>query len=364
MNTNHTRKSNRFIPTVLAALLCSASTLALSADYPQRTASEQRSAEVGLGRSSLSLLNRKGGPGAEKMADQLLERLRGRDGAIHTSDRFKREVTEKRTSLVSDEGWFLQVYGDGSSVRYRNYGHLERVGEHGRPVDERFSQDELEVMGRNFVSDYLEGLVPLGGNEELVPFFSEFEVSGGGAAKEDAPMDPEMVHASTVVFSRTVNGLPVVGPGSKIAVIFANDGQPVGFDYDWAPYVETGERQRILPVEKIRQRGAKYSPFAADDGEVQNLHFECGYVDFGARKRDPGAVVQGGCMRHAVKKWIVDSKEHAKNPRSGHALQASLDFFPAGEKMRPDAAWEKAMRPGGDEPQGMESRTEPRGRKP
>lgn len=346
MNTHNTPKTKRLVPTLLGALLCSASALALSADFPERIASEQRSAEVGLGRGSLSLLNRQAGPGAEIMADQLLERLRGRTGAVYTSDRFKREVTEKRTSLISDEGWFLQVYGDGTKVRYRNYGYLERADENGRPLDERFSQDELETMGRNFVADYLEGLVVLGTNEELVPFFTEFEITGGGAADESASMDPERVHASTVVFSRTVDGLPVVGPGSKIAVIFANDGQPVGFDYDWARYAETGEKQRILPVGEIRQRGAKFSPFEAGDNEVQNLHFECGYVDFGARKRDPASVVQGGCMRHAVKKWIIDPDAHAKDRRSGHALTATLDFFPAGERMRPDATWERAMRHG------------------
>jgi len=41
MNTINTRKSKRFVPTLLAALMCSASTLALSADYPERIASEQ-----------------------------------------------------------------------------------------------------------------------------------------------------------------------------------------------------------------------------------------------------------------------------------------------------------------------------------
>jgi len=166
-------------------------------------------------------------------------------------------------------------------------------------------------------------------------------------------MAPEMVHASTVVFGRTVDGLPVVGPGSKVAVIFANDGQPVGFDYDWAPYAETGETQRILPVDEIRRRGAEYSPFDADDQEVQDLHFECGYVDFGARKRDPGSLLQGGCMRHGVKKWIVDPKAHAKDQGSGHTMMATLDFFPAGEKMQTDATWEQAAKPGGKEPGAM-----------
>jgi hypothetical protein len=329
----------------MGVLLCSASALTLSADFSERIASEQRSAEEGLGRDSLRLLKREAGPGAEKMVAVLLERFRGLPGGVQTSDRFKREVTEKHTSLVSDDGWFLQVDGDGTRVRYRNYGDPALADKQGLPLEERFSQKELESMGRDFVAGYLQDLVRLGRNETLMPYFTEFEITGGGPADKSEWMLPERVQTSTVVFSRTLDGLPVVGPGSKIAVIFANDGEPVGFDYDWASYRETGEVQAVLPVDEIRRRGAKFSPFETGDRDVQELHFDCGYVDFGARKRDPEALVQGGCMRHVVKKWIVDEKEHARDPRSGHALEASLDFFPAGDEMWPDATWMQAMRP-------------------
>ncbi|GGO83327.1 hypothetical protein GCM10011348_26830 [Marinobacterium nitratireducens] len=345
MSRQTTTHTKRFVRSLLSALLCSASTLALSADFAERVASEQRSAEAGLGRDGLHLLSRKAGPGAEKMAAVLLERLRALPGGVHTSDRFKREVTDKHTSLVSDDGWVLQVYGDGTRVRYRNYGDQESADKQGLPLDERFSQKELEAMGRDFVAGYLQDLVSIGPNEALIPFFTEFEITGGGPADKSERMLPERVQSSTVVFSRTVDGLPVVGPGSKVAVTFANDGDPIGFDYDWAPYAETGEVQRILPLGEIRRRGARFSPFEAGERGVHELHFECGYVDFGARKRDPAALIQGGCMRHAVKKWIVDTKEHARDARSGHALKATLDFFPAGEKMRPDATWMQAMRP-------------------
>ncbi|NEV64948.1 hypothetical protein [Thiorhodococcus minor] len=339
-STQHTTK--RVLSALLSALLLGAGPVALAANFPERIASEERSAKVGLGVEKLALLKRLPGPGAEKVSAELLDRLHGRLPGVFTSDRFQREVTEERTSLVSDEGWYMNVYGDGTSVRYRNYPYLEKTSDLARPLEERMSKEELEERGRAFIAEHLAGLVPLGPGEELVPYFTEVEVTGGGAAREDAPMDPELVHASTIVFARSVNGLPVVGGGSKIAVIFANDGEAVGFDYDWPSYAASRRAQKVLPVDKIRGRGNAYSPFKSEDPEVKVLHFECGYVDLGARKRDPAAVVQGGCMRHASRKSIMDHEAHAKDERSGHVVTARLDYLPAGERVEPDAVWEKA----------------------
>ncbi len=351
MTKKPTDKSMLLAPTLLAALLCGTAPLSLGADFPERIASERRSAEVGLGVDRLPLLKRRAGPGAEKTAALLMERLHGRQSSLYTSDRHKREVTKDKVSLVSDQGWYLNVYADGTSVRYRNYGYLERRGDKlARPLAERFNQQELEKMGRDFIAQNLDGLVKLRKNEDLMPYFSEFEVTGGGPARKRGKMDPEMVHASTVVFTRTINGLPVLGGGSKIAVIFANNGEPVGFDYDWPRYSQTRASQQILPVAQIRGRTAQYSGLQSDDAGVQELHFECGYVDLGARKRDPRALVQGGCMRHAAKRSVIDTKAHAANQGAGHVLVASLDFLPAGKKVERDAVWERALGAGNEDP--------------
>ncbi len=344
MTTKMTNTAKTIAPSLLAMLLCGVTSPTLAADFAARIASQERSAAAGLGVDTLYLLKRQAGPGAEKTVADLQARFLGRLPGVYTSDRFQREVTPERTSLVSDDGWYLNVYGDGTSVRYRNDGYLEKVASLARPVGERFSQDELEKLGRAFIAAHLDGLVKLGKNEELVPYFTQFEVTGGGAADERSSLDPEQVHASTIVFNRVINGQPVLGGGSKIAVIFANDGEPVGFDYDWASYSRTRSTQKILPLEQIRLRGNAYSAFKADDAEVRTLHFECGYVDLGARKRDPEAVVQGGCMLHASKKSVIDEKVHAEDPASGHVLDASLDFLPAGETVATDKVWALALR--------------------
>lgn len=344
MTANTLSTTKRVTPAILSMILLGAAPLALAANFPERIASEERSAKVGLGVDKLALLKRVPGPGAEKTASALLDRLHGRSPGVYTSDRFQREVTEKRTTIVSDEGWYMNVYGDGTSVRYRNYGYLEQTAKLARPVDERMGLEELEKLGRTFIAENLDGLIQLGRGEELVPYFTEHEITGGGLAEDGAPMDPERVHASTVVFTRSVNGQPVLGGGSKVAVIFANDGQAVGFDYDWPSYAASRGVQKILPVDQIRGRAKDYAAFKADDAAVKQLHFECGYVDLGARKRDPSAVVQGGCLSQAVRKPIIDPDAHARDERSGHILTASLDYLPAGERVEPDAVWAQALK--------------------
>ncbi|CAI8782378.1 conserved protein of unknown function [Methylocaldum szegediense] len=351
MKTLHDFKRKTIAPVIAAMGISLISGASYAADYPERIASEERSRRVGVGLDEVPLLSRAQGPGAEKVASQLLSRFHSLPGAVHTSDRYQKEVTKNQIALVSDEGWHLQVFADGSSVRYRNYRYLNEAGAKlARPVAERFSQEELEKLGRNFIEENLRDWVTLGDGEQLVPFFSEFEVTGGGSTKAGARMDPEMVHASTVVFTRTVGELPVVGGGSKIAVIFANDGQPVGFDFDWPRYEKTGRSQKVLSLNEIKKRGEAYSPFKVDDAAVKDLHFDCGYVDFGARKRDFNAPVQAGCLRQAAKKSIIDREAYAKDKNSGHVISASLDYFPAGATVEPDAVWESALKPGGAEP--------------
>ncbi len=351
MKTMYDFKRKTVAP-LLAAVGCSLiSGTLLAADYPERIASEERSRRVGVGLTELPLLSRAQGPGAEMVAQELVKRFHSLPSAVHTSDRYRKEVTPKQVAFISDEGWNLEVYGDGTSVRYRNYRYLdESDAKLARPVGQRFSQEELEKMGLRFIAEHLDGLVAVGDDEALMPFFSEFEVTGGGSTKPGARMEKELVHASTVVFTRTVNGLPIIGGGSKIAVIFANDGQPVGFDVDWPSYQKTGQTQKLVPVDEISKRGQKYSALQVGDPDVKELHFDCGYVDFGARKRDAKAPVQAGCLRQAERRSVIDSVVHARDKNSGHIVSASLDYLPAGENVQPDAVWERALKPEGAAP--------------
>lgn len=57
--------------------------------------------------------------------------------------------------------------------------------------------------------------------------------------------EEEKVVSSIVVFGRRVDGVDIVGPGSKIALYVANDGMVFGFDGDWPRYERTAQRQDL-----------------------------------------------------------------------------------------------------------------------
>ena len=346
MKTNISRYGKIGSAVLFAIISHAATNLATAADFDARIASEKRSASVGLGRDSVDLLQRVDGPGANAVAANLLSRFNvdtvSKASAVYTNGLFKKTVTANQTTFVGDEGWSLQVYGDGSSVRYRNFRYLDDHKSMQVPVHKRPTNQKLEKLGRAFIEDKLGDLVSLGPDEELVPYFTQYEITGGGSTKKGAAMVPEMVHASTVVFTRSIDGLPVVGGGSKVAVIFANDGQAIGFDYDWPSYKKQGNRQRVLELARIKSRDRAFSKHLFGDQDVKELHFDCGYVDFGARKRDRNAPVQAGCMRQSVKKQVVDTAMHDRDQNSGFVMAASLDYIPAGENMKADAFWAKA----------------------
>lgn len=379
---HHSKLSAAILSAVLASSLAG---IAQAADFSARIESEIRSASVGIGRDSVELLRRVQGPGAEAIAaialqrfkvdtlrneihehamQQVAEQLKGSAAAlqqagiqlpaIYTSENFEKMVRDNEVAYIGEEGWDLQVFGDGTSVRYRNYAHLDGIRDQVRTVEQRFSKEELEKMGREFIEKQLAGAINLGPGEALVPYFTQFEITGGGSIDQDAPMQAEIVHTSTMVFTRSIDGLPVIGGGSKVAVIFANDGQAIGFDFDWPQYQASQELQRVLSLSQVKERGLEYAKHAFDDPQVQELHFDCGYVDFGARKRDQDAPVQSGCMRQTLKRQIVDAAAHEQDENSGHIVTASLDFIPAGETVQDDAVWARAKVEAADIPDALQ----------
>ena len=143
-------------------------------------------------------------------------------------------------------------------------------------------------------------------------------------------MEPEQVLASTVVFTRSVGGVAVVGPGSKIAVTFANDGTPVAFDVDWAPYYTAGPVQAVLPVDRILGRSRALGSSASEE-KLDRM--ECGYLDLGGRKRSSGALLQAGCF---LQLSIRTPDEE------GHFLTGLVEAVPAGAVVLPDPSWPEA----------------------
>jgi hypothetical protein len=314
---------------------------AWTADFPQRKASAKRSAKVGLGRNKVSLLKRMRGPGHEALADRLVKQFANKNIAANTSGKAKKDIQENCTAVMGDY-WYLLTYGDGTSARYRNFKYIENNLVKGKPVSERMSEQDLERLGRKFIKENLSDYIQLGPNESLVPSFTEFQIASLSEAIEGAPVQ-EKIHASTVVFTRTVDNVNVLGPGSKVAVTFANDGNTVAFYFDWPEYDHTDESQKVLPLSEIKTRGWKLSSVNLDSTDVRIKRFDCGYFDAG-RKHDPDAYIQSGCVYHTIEHKIVDHALHNVERKSGRVIRAVVDVIPAGEQVMPDRNWSQVLK--------------------
>ena len=324
-------------------VVCTIPVPAGAADFAERKQAADLSAKQGFQREELRLLKRAPGPGRDQVLRALMGRFEGGTEGIKMEGRFTTDLHKQHLSVIGNE-WFLQVYGNGEKVRYRNHGLLDGPNNKPLPVADRLSDEKLKQLGLDFINNEVSGFVKLGSGENLVPYFTEFQIGGGGSTKEGARRDPEYVAASTVVFTRSINGVPVIGPGSKIAVTFANDGTPVGFDYDWPVYEAFGKNQRVLPLSEIRGRATKAGAFDLNSADTVLKSFECGYFDMGARRHDAGAPVQAGCIVHASQRRIVDKAAHDKDRESGHILDARVTVIPAGVQIEREDQWPEAAK--------------------
>ncbi len=318
---------------ILTALIgLHVSTVAAGRESEQRAALNRKSLQSGLGAGAVALLRRLPGPGAETVAQRLTTEFAERQrlgGAVVL------QQGEGRVDATVGTARF-RVDDDGTRIRYDNRatvdnGKYERVS-----VEKRLSHDQLVDLGLKFIAGPISPYVKLGRGDEIVPLKSEYEVEGG--VDQHGKRDEDKVVAATIVFGRTVNGIHVVGSGSKISVTFGNDTSILGFRVDWPQYASTAQHQQVLSTHEIWERVSALSSmhFGADDVKVER--FECGYFDNGARAdRDKNAFVQAACSVH-----YVGRKNVQHEGRTESLVTAIADQIPVGVVVEPDAAWPHA----------------------
>jgi hypothetical protein len=262
--------------TLITGLLAAASSQLSATILPYRQALNRNSRAAGIGRTELLLLQRQPGRGAKLVAGELLSHYRESNFAITTSGQYTMNETAKRIRYVGASGWYLQVYGDGSAIRYRNYPYLDSAANVPLPLSQRIPDEKLEALARSFIATELWRYVQLSKSDGLQAFSTIFEINGSQPNIPGAPVHEEIV-ATAVNFIRTVDGVPVVGRGSKVSVIFANDGTPIGFDLDWPTYSQTGELQSILSPARISERASKVMAVDPFGPATTIRRFECGY---------------------------------------------------------------------------------------
>jgi len=326
-----------FRTTILSAALLVAGA-AGATDFPIRASLALTAHTQGVGRADLPLLRVNAGVGADRRADAIMRRFQHSGEAVTTFGDAKVQTEKLKTIATWADGRRLVSFGDGSKVSFRNPQEMEASA----PAALRLSNERLEAIGRKFIQEQLSDFIKLGPGEKLEPFSTRVEVGGGNdVSSTERPL--EQVLANAIVFTRTVDGVPVIGGGSKVALMVTNDGQVAGFDFDWADYQPTGKRVKMLGAAQIKERVQSMVSVKLDSPQVSVKRYECGLFDPGLRRRDQGAAVQGACVIQAVEKRIADPVAHLRNPADGHVTSAVVEVIPAGETVEADSHWPQAM---------------------
>ncbi len=258
----------------------------------------------------------------------------------------QREMDAQRSRLQGN-GWHLDVFGDGTLAEFADDRQHERAHAQGVDAAQAMSQQALETAGRAYIARSLASVITLGPGEALVAEATYSRVDGGSDAA--GHVDAPKTTANRIVFTRELDGVPVVGNGSKVILTFLNDGSLESFRYDWPRYVATGRTQAPLAASTLLQRvqrvvGARVGAVSAQSIDLASAasgspldlgagialqRFECGYYDAGLLSRDASAPVQAGCAYHAL---------HT----IGGELPTTAGYsgaVPAAQKPMPDARW-------------------------
>jgi hypothetical protein len=327
---------------VLTASVMFAGGTARAEEFPQSKTIQEFSATQGFKETSLAVLDRAGRQDQKQVSESLIEKLRF--GSAYQSSRLGTKLH------IAGEGWTLDVTADGSGAEYQDRAVEARAHDLGKPVSQKKSPGELEQRGRAFIADKLAAQIVLGAHEELIALRADYRTEGGQdlASGEIS----EAVVANRIVFGRKINGVPVVGNGSKVILTFINDGSLESFRYDWPKYREASP-QNLISAGEILSRvqwvvGARDGVAAAmrgvtvpsSEGEAypvvltpntQLQKLECGYYDsgsFGLRKLSS---VQPACFYHAV-------SQDANGIRQGYA-----GAVPAGTQFQADTDWTESQ---------------------
>lgn len=262
-------------------------------DLPYRKAVSTESKAGGLREREVQLLLRVPGPGRELVLEQLLARFPSRESRSRGGQQQVRLRYEADRAMARGDGWFLEVRANGEWIRYRNSGYI--TGPRNFPVsmDVRPPAAVLETMARRWIEDDLSPFVKLQPGEELKGWSASYlvgvEATLGGQVRHS-------VYASQITLIRVIDGVPVVGPGSKVSVLVANDATLVGFDVDWPELWPSGQSTLTADIDTIRAWAEQRLEAEAGAQRVQERVFECGYYDPGAWLVDPMAPVAPACI--------------------------------------------------------------------
>ncbi len=310
-----------------------------SADFPQASAAAQISLKQGFTKTALPVLIRSGSVSAEAAHSALVKQA--------CAQPCQSAVSKDSSGIIRDVGpnWLVEISKDGSAGRFEDRAVLGRSHLQTKAIEQRMSQDALQRAGLAIIQSRLGSIIQLGSNEQLVPITATYRMEGGQNVSTGEKS--EGVAANRVVFGRVIDGVPVVGGGSRISITFANDGSLESFRYDWPSYKATVSQNVVdkseifnrleavlgartdastaKPLISMPSPTASYPLALTSDMKLQKL--ECGYYDSGLQARDSAASVQTGCAYHVV-------LQGPNGMRRGFA-----GAIPTGLALQSDAKW-------------------------
>lgn len=330
---------------IAASVVCGSMFLALpvhATDFATADANAVRSLTQGVGVAALPILSRQAGS-VEATISTLTQSLCKSNCAsvnrANLSDRIR----------VTGATWHLDVFGDGTMAEYADDSVRTRAQAAAVADGSSMSQASLEAAGRAYVANVLAGTIVLGSGETLEADLTSARRHGG--SDRAGNVAPVVNTGNRVVFRRRINGIPILGAGSKIAITFLNDGSVESFRYDWPTYAQTGQTQSTALAGDVLQRvqqvvgvrsgslstavvAVPASPTSSTridlGGNIQLERLACGYYDAGLLNRSAVAPVQAGCYYHAV--HVVS--------QSGATLTAAFaGAVPGAVQALPDDSW-------------------------
>lgn len=254
-------------------------------DFAARIQLREQSAVNGVGKRTSQLLRRTKSGHKDLAISRTLNALE-QGGVLSDSKVDRTEKGYLKTTYIGGN-WHVSIYGDGEKIKFRK-GRMSAAAKEGDEerairmlIDDRKTNEELEVLGRRVIERVISKVVSFSKSDVIVPSHTLHLVEG--SKSKNGSSTKELVSGSTIVFSRRINDINVVGSGSKIAVMFDNSGNLEGFDVQWSSFEPLSSK--IDNVSGDMQRERINALLSKHKGEVKIDSVECGYVDFGFMRR-------------------------------------------------------------------------------
>jgi hypothetical protein len=230
----------------------------------------------------------------------------------------------------------MQVADAGRWIRYENL-NATMAAEASRYVGGPRSFSDLEARARALFAGPIGDLIPLREGQSLEAWGLVRQRVGYGDMKGNRT---EKVVASKITFTRVIDGIPVLGSGSKVEVTFNPEGDPIGFSVDWADYLQSAagdQSSATADINTIRSRAQLVRQRRGIDPThiSEESPLQCGYYDAGYHA-DPG---RDGLVSACVYRYKV---------AGGNSAEAGyIDVVPASQVVVPTAPWPESMMLGG-----------------